>query len=102
MSKIDKIKLYTPLPQYRRKQFNWHYLVIILLTIFITGAIVRLADALHYNGVKNQLSQQDNLVITNEGKDIQQLMSIDNSKLQCSQYISTFAQQECQTHNQQL
>jgi hypothetical protein len=102
MSKIGKIKLYTPLPQYKRKQFNWHYFIAILITILITGAIVRFADAVHYNSVDNQISRQDNQVETKEGKDIHRLMNNEHATLQCSQFLSSFAQQVCSTHNQQF
>jgi uncharacterized protein YpmS len=102
MSKIEKIKLYTPLPQYRRKQFNWRFLFVILITILITGTVVRLADAIHYNSSINQVSQQNNLIETKEGQDIRRLMSNDVNALQCSQLLSNFAQQECQIHNRQL
>lgn len=102
MSRIEKIKLYTPLPQYRRKQFNWRFLIAILVTILVTGIVVRLADAIHYNGSINQISQQNNLIETKEGQDIHRLMSNDVNALQCSQFLSNFAQQECQLHNKQL
>ncbi|MGD0284349.1 MAG: hypothetical protein ABSB12_02015 [Candidatus Saccharimonadales bacterium] len=102
MSRIEKIKLYTPLPQYRRKQFNWRFLIAILITILATGTIVRLADAIHYNGSINQISQQNNLIETKEGQDIHKLMNADVNTLQCSQFLSNFAQQECQLHNKQL
>jgi len=100
MSKIEKIKLYTPLPQYRRKQFNWHYFIAIVVTILITGAIVRFADAVHYNSVDNQITKQDNQVETQEGQDIRRLINNNHVSLQCSQFLSSFAQQVCQTHNQ--
>jgi hypothetical protein len=102
MPNIEKIKLYTPLPQYRRKQFNWRFWLVIFVTILVTGAIVRLADAIHYNSAINQNSQQYNLIENKEGQDIHRLMNNFGSTLQCSQFESNFAQQECQTHNQQL
>lgn len=102
MSNIEKIKLYTPLPQYRRKQFNWRFWLVILIAILITGAVIRLADAIHYNGAINQNSQQYNLIENKEGQDIHRLMSNYNNVLQCSQFVSNFARQECQTHDQQL
>ncbi len=102
MPSIEKIKLYTPLPQYRRKQFNWRYLVVILVTILVTGVAIRIFDIARYNNSINQLSQQDNLVETQEGKDIRQLINSNTGTLTCPQFLSSFAQQVCQTHNQQI
>lgn len=97
----NNIKLYTPLPSYKRKKFNWRLLITTLIIVVLSGLAVRFFDAIHYNNIISQDSQQSNLVENNQGKDINQLISTYNGQLNCNQFSSSFARKDCQVHDQQ-